>query len=111
MAATSANYATVIAACRRALANGTNLTGAEVQLVIDVVEHGSSNERDTAATALEALLVTAFAAWTAAGAGDSSAVYTAQLAACAAARVAAVAGAVITDIAAADGVDGRYTAG
>ncbi len=110
MAATSANYATVIAACRRALANGTNLTGAEIQLVIDVVQHGSSNERDTAATALEALLVTHMANWAAAGAGDSSTVYTTALAALATPRTAAIAGAVITDIAASDGIDGRYTA-
>ncbi len=108
MAATSADYATVIAACRRALANGTNLTGAEVQLVIDVVQHGSSNERDTAATALEALLVTHMAIWDAAKGGATASEYAAALAALATPRTAAIAGAVITDIAANDKLDGRF---
>lgn len=107
MAVSSADYATCIAALRRCLAHGTELNSEEKRLLVDVVEHGSSNEKDTEATALEALLVTAFAAWNADGAGDSSATYTAQLAACAAARVAAVTGAVITDITADDSRDGR----
>lgn len=109
MAVVDANYTTCVAALRRVLANGTNLTGEEKRLVLDVLQHATSNERDVAATALEALLVTCFAAWLADGAGDSSATYTAQLAACAAARTAAVAGATITDIAADDALDGRDT--
>jgi hypothetical protein len=108
MAATSANYATVIAACRRCLANGTSLTGSEIQLVIDVVQHGSSNERDAAADALEALLVTHIALWVAVGAGDTSTVRTNAVAALVAPRAAAIAGAAITDIAASDGIDGRF---
>ncbi len=107
MAVSSADYATCIDALRRCLAHGTELNSEEKRLLVDVVEHGSANEQDAAATTLEGLLVTAFAAWDMAGAGDSSAVYTAQLAACAAARVAAVAGAVITDITADDSRDGR----
>lgn len=109
MAVVNADYATCVAALRRCFAYGTNLTGEEKRLVLDVLLHATSNERDVAATALEALLVTAFAAWNADGAGDSSATYTAQLAACAAARVAAVAGATITDIAADNVLDGLET--
>ncbi len=109
MAVVNADYATCVAALRRCLANGTNLDGVEKRLMLDVIQHATSNERDVAATALEALLVTAFAAWNADGAGDSSGTYTAQLAACAAARTAAIAGATITDIAASDAVDGRET--
>ena len=109
MAVVSADYGTVVTALRRVLANGTNLTPEEKRMALDVVQHASSNEKDVAATALEALLVTAFAAWNAVGAGDSSATYTAQLAACAAARTAAIAGTAITDVAADDATDGRET--
>ncbi len=109
MTVVNADYATCVAALRRCIGNGTNLTGVEKAQMLDVLLHATSNEKDAAATTLEGLLVTAFAAWNSAGAGDSSTVYTTQLGLCAAARVAAVAGATITDIAADDVVDGRAT--
>jgi hypothetical protein len=107
MAVTSANYATCQTALRRCLASGTNPTGEELQLMLDVIQHGSSNERDTAAAALEALLVTHMAIWDAAKGGATAAEYAAALAALATPRTAAIAGAVITDLTASDGVDGR----
>lgn len=109
MAVVSADYATCVTALRRCLANGTNLDGYEKRLVLDVLQHATSNEKDAAAAALEALLVTHMAAWDAAGAGDSSAAYATALAALAAPRAAAIAGAVVTDIAADDALDGRDT--
>ena len=109
MAVVNADYATCVAALRRCVGNGTNLTGDERRLMLDVLQHATSNEKDAQSTELEALLVTAFAAWNAVGAGDSSAVYTAQLAACADARVSAIAGITITDIAADNFKDGRST--
>lgn len=109
MSVVSADYATVLAALRRCLGNGTGLTGEEKRLALDVIQHASSNERDAAATALEAELVTQMAAWDGAGAGDSSAVYTAALAALAPLRTAAIAGTVVTDLSADDALDGRET--
>lgn len=107
MTVSSTDFTTCQTALRRCLANGTNLTSDEKLLLLDVIQAGSTYERDTAATALEALLVTHMAAWSAAGAGDSSAAYAAALAALAAPRVAAVAGTAITDLTADNALDGR----
>lgn len=126
MTVSSSDYTTVVTDCRNALAKGISLTGPQMRLVIDVVEHAAntldSKGAATSATvnsdadALEAELVTQMAAWDAAGAGDSSAVYTAALAALAPLRtaliasanaVAAAAAASITNVTASDQLDGR----
>ncbi len=44
MAVVSADFATVVAACRRCLAHGTNLTGSEIRLIIDVVQSASADD-------------------------------------------------------------------
>ena len=72
MAVVSADYTTVCTALRRVLGNGTNLTGEEKRLALDVVQHAAntldSKGAATAVTAntdadvLEALLVTLAAA-------------------------------------------------
>ncbi len=109
MAVVNADYATCVAALRRCFAYGTNLSGEEKRLMLSVLQHATSNEKDAAAAALEAELVTQMALWDADGAGDSSGTYTAALAALAPLRTAAIAGAVITDIAADNVLDGLET--
>ncbi len=111
--AVSTDVATLAAACRRCLANGTSFTGAEIRLCIDTLET-LANTTDSKAvatvTAWAAAQVTALAAWTACGAGDSSAVYTTQSALLITARAAAVtaAAASVTDVTANDQTDGRF---
>ena len=124
MSVSSADYARVVAACRRCLAHGTSLSGDEIRLVIDVVEHGANaidgvadiSAANDAVVALEAVLVTQMGLWNDAGAGDSSTVYTTALAALATPRANAVTlaaaalaacPAAITDITADDMADGR----
>jgi len=78
---TSADYIQVVTDCRTALANGGYLSGEQLRRVIDVVEHAANtldSKALSAVTALSGALVTALAAWAAVGAGNSSAVYTAQ---------------------------------
>lgn len=112
MTVSSADYTTVVAACRDALAHGTSLSGEELRLTIDVVQH-AANALDSKAvatvTALSGALVTALAAWAADGAGDSSATYTAQEAILTPLRTAAVsaAAASITNSTADSVLDGR----
>lgn len=118
MTVLSADYTEVVAKCRAALNRGGDLKGADLRQVIDVVQH-AANTLDTRssaevvtvaadAIALEAELVTQMALWDAAGAGDSSAVYTTALAALADLRTALTASAaalvaadvgVVTDVA------------
>jgi hypothetical protein len=109
MAVTSADYATCQAALRRVLANGGLLDGVEKRLLLDVIQHASSNERDAAALALSAEVDAQLALWLADGAGDSSATQAAAAAALAPLQAAAIAGAVITDLTADDILDGRDT--
>jgi hypothetical protein len=112
MAVTSANYASIVAACRRALANGTNLTGNEIRLVVDVVQ-AAANTLDSkgvaAVAALEAELVTQMAIWDAAKGAATTSEYAAALAALDPLRTAATAAAAasVTDVAADDKRDGR----
>ncbi len=125
----STDAAATLAACRRALANGTNITGAEIRVCIDTIETliNTTDSKAVATTttakadaiALAAAMVTALAAWTAVGAGDSSAVYTTQeailtplkLAVVASTAAAFTAGAAsVTDVTANDKTDGRFVA-
>lgn len=91
MTVSSEDYTTVVQRCRDALNRGGDLRGPDLMLVIDVVQD-AANTLDTQAAsriatvsedaaALEAELVTQMALWDAAGAGDSSGVYTTALAA------------------------------
>ncbi len=128
MAVVSADYTTVATFCRNALAVGGNISGAQLVKVIDVIQHAANTldskavatsvateaattaaatavgTVNTDADALEAELVTQMAAWNAVGVGDSSAVYTAALAALAPLRTALIASAdaAVTAAAAAD---------
>lgn len=109
---TSSDYAAVVTTCRNALARGDSVRGEDLRKVIDVVEH-AANTLDSkalaAVTALSSALVTALAAWDAAGAGDSSAVYTAQEAILTPLRTAALTAAAAsrTDITVNNSLDGR----
>lgn len=115
MAVVSADYTTVITNCRNALDKGGSLYGKDLVKIIDVVQD-AANTLDSkgvaAVTALSGALVTALAAWTAVGAGDSSAVYTAQEAILTPLRTAAIsaAAASITNVTASDALDGRPAA-
>ncbi len=123
----STDVATLAAACRRCLANGTSFTGAEIRLCIDTLETMANTTDSKAvattttakadAIALAAALVTALAAWDGAGAGDSSSIYTTQeailtplkLAVVASTAAAFTAGAAsVTDVTANDKTDGRF---
>lgn len=123
----STDVATLAAACRRCLANGTSFTGAEIRLCIDTLQTLANTTEAKAsaaaitasadAVALAAALVTALAAWTGDGAGDSSGTYTAQEAILTPLKVAAVASAAaavtaaaasVTDVTVNDATDGRF---
>jgi len=122
----STDVATLAAAVRRGLANGSSLTGVELRLLIDTLETLANTTESksvtavgtvsTDTTALSAALVTALAAWTAVGAGDSSTVYTTQEAILTPLRVALVASAAaavtaaaasVTNVTVNDSTDGR----
>lgn len=123
----SADVATLAAACRRCLYNGTSLTGVEIRLCIDTLETLANTTESKAAAAtttasadavaLAAAIVTMFTAWAGVGAGDSSAIYTAQeaivtplktAAVASAAAAATAAEATVTNITVNDSTDGRY---
>ncbi len=116
VAAAAADYATVVTACRRCLAHGTNLTGAEVQLVIDVVETAANtldSKSAAAVAALEALLVTHLGILVADGASPTQGHVNAAVTALATPRATAVTAstASVADVTQNDALDGRYTAG
>ncbi len=108
----STDVATLAAACRRCLANGSSFTGAEIRLCIDTLETLANTTEAKAVTAVGALssaLVTALAAWLAVGTGNGSTVYTAQEAILTPLRTAAVAAAAasVTNITVNNSTDGR----
>ncbi len=113
VAAVSADYTTCITALRRCLAKGTNPSSAEVQLFLDVIMT-AANTLDSKAvatvTAWASAQATALTAWSGAGAGDSSSIYTTQSALLIAARAACVtaAAASVTDITESTALDGRF---
>jgi hypothetical protein len=112
VAAASADYTTCITALRRCLAHGTDLSGGEKRLCLDVIMTAANTLDSKAAATVTAWAdaqATALTAWNGAGSGDSSAIYTTQSALLITARAAAVtaAGASVTNVTQDDSLDGR----
>ncbi len=108
----STDVATVVAACRRGLANGSSLTGVELRLCIDTLQtlaNTTESKGSAAAIALEALLVTHLAIWNAAKAGATASEYAAAVAALATPRATALtaSAASVTNVTVSNILDGR----
>ncbi len=108
----STDVATLVAACRRGLANGSSLTGVELRLCIDTLQtlaNTTESKGSAAAVALEALLVTHFGVLVADGASPTQGHVNAMVTACATPRATAVSAsaASVTDVTVSDILDGR----
>lgn len=108
----SADYSSVVESCRDALGHGRPLTGAELRLVIDVVQHAANTlDYNASAATLETALGNAFTsldAWTGVdAAADVVADIATQKAYLAPFRTAAAGGTAVTDLTVSDVLDGR----